>query len=266
MERISVALVGKFTGVLLTLILALMFIVVSRADAGQNPTLQIGCQFVKTATMDPMFKPEFPHRHDFFAHPGIKADSTATSLSRDRRTACFKKWYTVSKWLPDVKESGAHLKQVKIVSYYSGVGDQSKLKAPPPGLLYFGNKIDYRCGGDAAVTTVPYGCKAEMFRIRVHFPDCWDRTSLRPESLSYSKKWVCPPGSVRLPKHWMAVHYKNDSGINFPLLVHAGNNEWKSELALHGNSIHSAQRGFYDELKRCVIEAPDFSTRSGCQS
>ena len=242
---------------------------VSNAEAqtkgGPNPTLQFGCGVVKIAEIDPILDPTHPHRHVFFGNEGVNAESTFKSLSQDRRTSCVKSWYTSSMWVPLLWEGGKVLPAQRVNIYFQGVGDQSSLKNIPRGLEWIGNRVDYRCGSGAPTTSVPYGCKDKLFRVRVHFPDCWDQKSTRPESLTYSESWKCPAGTVRLPRVWFTVNYDNQNGIQKPLWVNAGDGEWKGPQFMHGDIFSAPQLKFYEEIKRCVIEAPDFSTLTGCQ-
>lgn len=241
-----------------------VFFVAERAEAGPHPTLQFGCGFVKTAKIDPMFPDMTPHVHDFFGNLGVNKDSTIKTLSQDRRTSCRFDWYTSSHWSVAIHEGGKILKPFRSDIYYQGVRDQSSLKNIPRGAQMKGTRVDYRCGMEKPVTSVPYGCTEPLFRVRIHYQDCHDQKGVRPENFTYSEKWVCPPGSVRIPRSWLAVHYKNEDGIQKPLWVHGGD-KWVGAQNMHGNLMSAPQLKFYDEIERCVINAPDYSTRTGCQ-
>lgn len=146
--------------------------------------MHFGCDVVKVAPIDPILDPEHPHDHVFYGNKGVDADSTYESLVNNKDTSCDHSYATSSYWNPVVKD-GDELNQPRRLSvYYVGRGDQTKVQPIPDGLQLIGRdengRVDYRCGEAPPVSSPPYGCTAEEFRIRVHFPECWDRSSLAP--------------------------------------------------------------------------------------
>ncbi len=91
-------------------------------------------------------------------------------------TTCSRAYATSSYWHPVVKDGAEANPPKKVSVYYVGAGDGAKIQPIPDGLQLLGKdgngKVDYRCGQDPPVSSPPYGCKAEEFRIRVRFPEC----------------------------------------------------------------------------------------------
>src|SRR5918995_6396213 len=237
----------------------------SEEDALTGPTLQFGCNVLKVAAIDPIFDPEHPHDHVFYGNTGVDADSTYESLVNNPNTTCANTYATSSYWNPVVKDGTTEINQPRRLSaYYVGRGDQTKVQPIPDGLQLLGNnengKVDYRCGADPAVTSPPYGCTAEEFRIRVHFPECWDRSSLQPDSLVRMSGGACPGSHpYQIPTIRMSVHYGNVGGVlKGPLMVSAGDGEFLGADFFHADVFAAPQEpAFRDTIKKCVNNVAD---------
>ena len=234
-------------------------------DVTTGPTLQLGCGVAKVAAMDPIFDPEHPHDHVFYGNTGVNADSTHETLVSNTDTTCSHTFATSSYWNPVVKDGETEInKPNKLSIYYTGSGDQTKVQPIPDGLQLLGKdengRVDYRCGQDAPVSSPPYGCTAQQFRIRIHFPECWDRSSLAPDSLVEMRSGACPSSHpYQIPTIRMSVHYDNVGGIlKGPLMVSAGDGEFLGADFFHADAFSAPQEpAFRDTIKRCVNNAVD---------
>ena len=237
----------------------------SEEDVVTGPTLQFGCNVLKVAAIDPIFDPEHPHDHVFYGNTGVDADSTYESLVNNPHTTCANTYATSSYWNPVVKDGTTEVNQPRRLSvYYVGRGDQTKVQPIPDGLQLLGKnengKVDYRCGAEPPVTNPPYGCTAEEFRIRVHFPECWDRSSLQPDSLVRMSGGACPSSHpYQIPTIRMSVHYGNVGGVlEGPLLVSAGDGEFLGADFFHADVFAAPQEpAFRDTIKKCVNNVAD---------
>jgi hypothetical protein len=179
-------------------------------------------------------------------------------------TSCGHSYATSSYWNPVVKD-GDELNQPRSLSvYYVGRADQTKVQPIPDGLQLIGRdgngRVDYRCGQDPPVSSPPYGCTAEEFRIRVHFPECWDRSSLAPESLVRMSSGACPSSHpYQIPTIRMSVHYQNVGGVlSGPLQVSAGREEFLGADFFHADVFAAPQEpAFRDTIKKCVNNVAD---------
>ena len=237
----------------------------SEEDALTGPTLQFGCNVLKVAAIDPIFDPEHPHDHVFYGNTGVDADSTYESLVNNPQTTCANTYVTSSYWNPVVKDGTTEVNQPRRLSvYYVGKGDQTKVQPIPDGLQLLGNnengKVDYRCSAEPPVTSPPYGCTAEEFRLRVHFPECWDRSSLQPDSLVRMSGGACPSSHpYQIPTIRMSVHYENVGGVlNGPLQVGAGGGAFFGADFFHADVFAASQEpDFNDTVTKCVNDVAD---------
>ena len=237
----------------------------SEEDALTGPTLQFGCNVLKVAAIDPIFDPEHPHDHVFYGNTGVDADSTYESLVNNPQTTCANTYVTSSYWNPVVKDGTTEVNQPRTLSvYYVGKGDQTKVQPIPDGLQLLGNnengKVDYRCSAEPPVTSPPYGCTAEEFRLRVHFPECWDRSSLQPDSLVRMSGGACPSSHpYQIPTIRMSVHYENVGGVlEGPLMVSAGDGEFLGADFFHADVFAAPQEpAFRDTIIKCVNNVAD---------
>jgi Domain of unknown function (DUF1996) len=237
----------------------------SEDDIVTGPTLQFGCGVLKVAAMDPIFDPEHPHDHVFYGNGGVDVDSTWESLVSYPYTTCSHTFATSSYWHPVVKDGTTEVNHPsKLSIYYTGRGDQTKVQPIPDGLQLLGKdengKVDYRCGQDPPVSSPPYGCTAQEFRIRVHFPECWDRSSLAPDSLVRMSGGTCPSSHpVQIPTIRMGVHYQNVGGVlKGPLLVSAGDGEFMGADFFHADVFSAPQEpAARDTIKKCVNNVAD---------
>jgi hypothetical protein len=234
-------------------------------DSLSGPILQFGCDVVKVAAEDPIVGPEHPHDHVFYGNKGVNADSTYESLVANKDTSCNLPFATSSYWNPVVKDGTTEINQpIKLSVYYIGKGDQTKVQPIPNGLQLIGNKdngkVDYRCGAEPAVTSPPYGCTADEYRIRVQFPECWNRSSLKPDSLVRMSGSSCPSSHpYQIPTIRMSVHYGNVGGIlEGPLQVSAGSGEFLGADFFHADVFAAPQEpDFNDTIKKCVNNVAD---------
>lgn len=234
-------------------------------DSLRGPTLQFGCGVAKVAAMDPIFDPEHPHEHVFYGNRGVEADSTHESLVNNPDTTCSLPFATSSYWNPVVKDGTTEVNQPKRVSvYYMGRGDQTRIRHIPDGLQLLGNsengKVDYRCGVEPPVPSPPYGCTAHEFRIRVAFPECWDQTSLAPDSLVRKNSSGCPSSHpYQIPTIRLSVHYENAGGVlEGPLMVSAGAGEFLGADFFHADVFAAPrQPGFNDAIQKCAMDVAD---------
>jgi hypothetical protein len=237
----------------------------SEEDVLTGPTLQFGCNVLKVAAIDPIFDPAHPHDHVFYGNTGVDADSTYESLVSNPNTTCANTYATSSYWNPVVKDGATEVNQPRRISvYYVGKGDQTKVQPIPDGLQLLGNnengKLDYRCGVEPAVTSPPYGCTAEEFRLRVHFPECWNRSSLQPDSLVRMSGGACPNSHpYQIPTIRMSVHYGNVGGVlEGPLMVSAGDGEFLGADFFHADVFAAPQEpAFRDTIQKCVNNVAD---------
>jgi Domain of unknown function (DUF1996) len=230
-----------------------------------GPTLQFGCDVAKAAAIDPILNPEHPHDHVFYGNKGVDADSTYESLVANKDTTCSLPFATSSYWNPVIKDGTTEVNEPRRLSiYYTGRDDQTKVRSIPDGLKLIGNKdngkVDYRCGEEPPVTSPPYGCTADEYRIRVHFPECWDRSSLTPESLVRMRGGSCPSSHpYQIPTIRMSVHYENVGGVlNGPLQVSAGGGEFLGADFFHADVFAASQEpDFNDTVTKCVNDVAD---------
>lgn len=237
-------------------------------DVTTGPTLQFGCGVAKVAAMDPIFDPVSPHDHVFYGNTGVNADSTYESLVSNLDTTCSLTFATSSYWNPVVKDGETEINEPNRLSiYYTGASDQTKVQPIPDGLQLLGKdengKVDYRCGQDPPVSSPPYGCTAQQYRIRVAFPECWDRSSLTPDSLVDMSGGACPSSHpYQIPTIRMSVHYDNVGGIlKGPLMVSAGDGQFLGADFFHADVFDAPQQpGFNDTIKKCVNNVADGAT------
>jgi Domain of unknown function (DUF1996) len=237
----------------------------TEADGSSGPTLQFGCNVVKAAAEDPIVDPEHPHDHVFYGNKGVDADSTYESLVAHKDTSCNLPFATASYWNPVIKDGTTEDNQPsKISIYYTGKNDQSKVQPIPDGLQLIGNKdngrVDYRCGDEPPVRSPPYGCTADEYRIRVHFPECWNQSSRKPDSLVKMRGVSCPSSHpYQIPTIRMSVHYENVGGVlEGPLEVSAGGGEFLGADFFHADIFAASQEpDFRDIIKKCVNNVAD---------
>ncbi len=251
-----------FTIFALILALGVLTGVRTVASAGEPPVFQYSCGVAKTAKMDPITDDPSPHKHIFYGNKSVNWDSTYRSLVSHKNTTCKLGFVTTSYWHPAVRFGAVELKPRFVTVYYFGHGNLRELRHIPDGLKMIGREsngdVDYVCGRGTrkGVENPPYGCAAEKFRIRVHFPNCWDRSSLRPESLHEGPTLgTCRNGMVKIPQLRVSIHYHLDKPLASPMRVSAGGGEWKDKSFMHADAFEANQQPKFNEtIKTCVME------------
>jgi hypothetical protein len=153
----------------------------------------------------PIFDPEHPHDHVFYGNKGVNADSTHETLVSNTDTTCSHTFATSSYWNPVVKDGDTEINEPNRLSiYYTGSGDQTKVQPIPDGLQLLGKdengRVDYRCGQDDPVSSPPYGCTAQQFRIRFTSPSAGTNPPSHPTA---SLKCVLGRAPVRIPTRYL---------------------------------------------------------------
>jgi hypothetical protein len=236
-------------------------------STARGPILQFGCDVAKVGAMDPIFDPQHPHEHVFYGNKGVDAHSTYDSLVNNPDTSCSRTFATSSYWHPVIKDD-TEVNAPKLLSvYYLAESDQTQIQHIPDGLQLLGNngngEVDYRCGlGNSAPVTSkpPYGCRADGYKIRVNFPECWDRSSLAPDSLVDKTDSACPSSHpYQIPTIRMSVHYENVGGVlEGPLMVSAGDGEWLGADFFHADVFDAPQQpDFNNFIAKCVMNVGD---------
>lgn len=94
----------------------------------------------------------------------------------------------------------------------------------------------------------------------MHFPECWDQSSLGPESLVRMNGGSCPSTHpYQIPSIRMSVHYENAGGVlEGPLWVSAGNGQFMGADSFHADVFSAPQEPeFNDMIKKCVNDVAD---------
>jgi Domain of unknown function (DUF1996) len=254
---------AAMSGVLLaSLILSLAAFGGARsADATHKSgnTFQFGCDFVKTEMIDP-FQDELGithvHRHEVFGYRGLQNNSTVTDLLNGANS-CGPSFVKAAYWNPLNTDAGTRNMPKRLSVYYSGWGDVNNLVHIPQGAKLYGTDEDFRCGSGPARETPPYDCKADEFRIRVHFPECWSGDGVHPREFIDASGGGCASGYEPIPRIRVAVHYHNSGGIlKEPLEVSAGADMMEDWSFMHADIWEvNRQAGFRNAIERCVFKS-----------
>lgn len=156
------------------------------------------CAYTHTAADDPIVKPGQPgaaHSHDFFGNTTVDAFSTLETLKAGD-TSCNFAEDRSGYWVPTVYRNGTAVRSSQIVAYYTLDGaDAASVRPHPEGLrLVAGDSMattaqsldvtSWRCVDSSEQPTSDYSsgvpsCAAgNSLQLSVHFPQCWDGTSL----------------------------------------------------------------------------------------
>ena len=228
-------------------------------------TVQIGCEVWKTDAIDPIVDPPAgtAHLHDFIGNLSTNADSTFESLVANKSTSCATPSYTSADWFPDIREVGqSDSIPVRYANvYYAGDGTQAQF---PDGLQLIGmppaGDVDYRCGGkNGTVYEEPdglIGCRAEQYRIRIQFPNCYDGSGLAPTDTIYEPRRCPSSHPIEFHQTRVAIHYENEDRLVTEILVSAGAGEWRDITYMHADIFSAFQPEFRDLLNLCGVTQP----------
>jgi len=228
-------------------------------------TVQIGCEVWKTDAIDPIVDPPAgtAHLHDFIGNLSTNADSTFESLVANKSTSCATPSYTSADWFPDIREVGqSDSIPVRYANvYYAGDGTQAQF---PDGLQLIGmppaGDVDYRCGGkNGTVYEEPdglIGCRAEQYRIRIQFPNCYDGSGLAPTDTIYEPRQCPSSHPIEFHQTRVAIHYENEDRLVTEILVSAGAGEWRDITYMHADIFSAFQPEFRDLLNLCGVTQP----------
>jgi hypothetical protein len=235
-----------------------------------GPTVRVECKPSHILEEDPILDPPpgEAHLHQFVGNTATNADSTHESLASNLKTTCRPAIDTSSYWFPVIREAGKQINPRKVSLYYQAPGDQTKVKNVVDGLQVITDEnigdVDYRCGANADTEKPPYGCKADGFRIRLHFPDCWNQQTLKEGSTVSSVNGKCPRSHpYRYPAIRMAIHYPiTDGKLDRPITVSAGAGEWHGIDSMHGDIFFAPQQPVSDvRTKYCLRQVGDSEPR-----
>lgn len=231
------------------------------AAATELREVQVGCEIFKIAREDPMFHTE--HLHPMWGDTSGGGESTVESLHEADGTSCATPGYEPLDWTAAARD-GAETEMVPIRNvnmYYRGVGDEIPW---PFGTHLLANKangkVSFMCGTQGEqVETPPYGCKAEQWRMRITFPDCWNGLNERePANFKYDGVGDCPAQFPhKMVETRMTIHYENTGGLfQGPLTISAGADEWRDYTFAHGNIIFVPKTQFYTLMDDCGVTEP----------
>jgi hypothetical protein len=235
-----------------------------------GPMVRVECKPSHILEEDPILDPPpgEAHLHQFVGNTATNADSTHESLVSNLKTTCRPAIDTSSYWFPVIREAGKQINPRKVSLYYQAPGNQTKVKSVVDGLQVITDEnigdVDYRCGANADTEKPPYGCKADGFRIRLHFPDCWNQQTLNEGSTVSSVNGKCPRSHpYRYPAIRMAIHYPiTDGKLDRPITVSAGAGEWHGIDSMHGDIFFAPQQPVSDvRTKYCLHQVGDSEPR-----
>jgi len=244
------------------------------ADAARTGgVFQSGCKLVFTKTMDPFAEelgqdPAHSHLHEFYGNKNIYQGATYSYLVNHPATTCKRQIVSSSYWNPANRDPDGRNQPTRLSFYYTRGGvSPSQLHQIPDGAKLYGTKEDFRCGAQSPTQSPPYGCRADEFRIRVHFPSCWTQQGLKSQAFVYSKGGSCPSGSVPIVRLRTAMHYNNKGGVlRRELKIAAGDGTWQDYTFMHGDAFEANQQpAFNRKIKFCVFNVgPNERTPDSC--
>jgi hypothetical protein len=213
---------------------------------GPNIQLEVGVLKIKHA--DPIVDPSpgEAHSHIFGGSRECSRDSSATSLLNAHATTGKFDWYRSCIWVPQVRDasSGRIIPVRAFTQYYSVKGSPSTLNKIPFGLQLLSNRVEWRCGDGAVSKAPPVGCTADIVKMRLFFPDCWDMRGRAWRGGMHvaesNAAGVCPPTH---PYKYANLRFSalldNTPRITPPLQVSAGHHEWREHTFAHGDYFHA---------------------------
>ena len=278
-----------FATAMVAMAFALTAVVAATAEAKErprsDPILRFECGVTEVATMDPILNVSGnqSHKHVFFGNTNVDVKSTGWSLSRENApTTCLRDWETSSLWFPVLWDGDEVMQVNRLVWYFRGFGDQTRVKTPPTGLELIGNydkgEVEWRCGpGDAVFVKPPKACPAgNIIKMAVTFPNCLKV----PRSGDYQVTWQggsnvaydpesdsCPSGYIRLPHQRVVVDFANPNGLQNPLKVSAEEGEKKLAATFaHMDIMHGEQYERFDAFMTYCIRSVKDGVRppAGC--
>jgi hypothetical protein len=218
-------------------------------EADAAPSLRVACDVYATNTVDPITFGDHLHRQ--FGNTSTSNSSSFQSLHANTTTSCDGKWWTNAGWFPVERDEPVR----KVLVYYRGPGDQTRIHDIPNGLQIIAKKVKYNCdaspGKPAPMQdTPPYGC-AENWGTHVTFPSCWNGWGLGEDATVYGPtRSVCPASNpIRLPEiAYLITHPNTDGRVPKPLRVSSGTNEWGNHAVMHADYLFAAQDQFQQDV------------------
>lgn len=214
--------------------------------AAPQPSFKVDCAATRMAPDDPIVFPGQPgksHMHSFFGARTVDGNSTLASLLAAPESACGANFGIdrSAYWVPLLYKNGQPVfatdGSIRLTAYYQRGGDSTgtPISQPyPQGLRIIAGDM-YATTPTAYVwfkcaNTVNFGsqnslgqsvpsCKSDETLVsEIHFPDCWNGTSLdspnHKSHMAYSSNGNCPAGfPVKVPKVRFEVKY---TGVNGP--------------------------------------------------
>ena len=254
------------------LVLALIAAVVSAvllmgagntAETGldEDRVFQFGCDFVKTANLDP-FKDELGitnvHEHEFWGYKYPTNDVTVRQLlsATEAQNSCGPSFVKLMMWNPVNRDAVGGRNVPQRLSYYVTVyPDRSPI---PQGSKIVARSVDFRCGEQAPVSTPPYGCQAPSFRVRYFLPNCWDGQGKNPQDFYYAAESGCGPNGTRIAAVRVALHYGNSGGmLASPLEFSTGDDTWGDFTTAHFDAFEvNKQPDYNNTVSTCSYKVP----------
>jgi hypothetical protein len=231
-------------------------------------TLQFGCKYNATKTVDPFVDPN--HKHDFYGSKPVFENTTHRDLLRNEATSCNVRSTHAAFWNPQAREGGNEVQTPRSISvYYQDLNrEDARMQLHPQGAKMIATEengqVHYRCGGQASriVKEVPYGCKEETYRVVLTFPNCWSGSGVGPQQFKFvnpdTGKVDCRGAyPIRLPDLRMAIHYRNeDRRLERPLEFSAGGGHWESASFVHADRFGADTEAFRRLERRCFLNKP----------
>ncbi len=200
----------------------------SNPGTGASGTGQwiVNCPYSHTLTDDPIVFPNqsgMSHSHEFMGSTDTKASSTESSM-RGAATTCGLDGDTAGYWVPTLSQNGTAIHPVDKQPGLKGATSSQNIyyRSPtgravqpiPPGLRMIsgnakatnaaenprlGRDIWWGCSDNsvsAKLLAPPPSCPEGIMTLHVHFPDCWNGTTLDSADhishMAWSSQGRCP--------------------------------------------------------------------------
>jgi hypothetical protein len=203
-----------------------------RHDAGWTEY----CPYDHTLTDDPIFLPGqngASPAMDFFGATNANADSTFDTLRSSATTCLANPYDTSAYYTPRMFKNGNPVQAKTMFEYYWAPkgNDVKDVVSIPSGLKMYAtaDHIKWTCGGGGGMpegiqsggASPEYGTKAprkqypfdcspwpgSRVTAYIFLPNCWDQSSLEPDSMSYPSKTGCPSGDKVLPGLYLGENW-----------------------------------------------------------